>query len=75
MFLILFRLWQILNLSHEKWNFLQPPPDDILDGFAFSMNDMSDAASACLKLDPQLEKMRWLLVPWKVKHFCVCDVC
>lgn len=60
--------WQILNLSQEKWNFLQPPPDDILDGFSFSMNEMSDTAVACLKLDPQLEKMRWLLVPWKVKE-------
>ena len=32
------------------------------------MNEMSDAAIACLKQDPQLEKMRWLLVPWKVKE-------
>ncbi len=59
---------QILNLSQEKWNFMQSPPEDILDGFHFSMSEMSPMAVECLKLDPQLEKMRWLLVPWKVKE-------
>ena len=32
---------------------------------------MDDDANRCLhmlQLDPQLEKMRWLLVPWKVKE-------
>jgi hypothetical protein len=59
---------QILNLSQEKWNFLEAPSEDILHGFSFSMGDMSAQAVECLKLDPQLEKMRWLLVPWKVKE-------
>jgi hypothetical protein len=59
---------QILNLSQEKWNFLEAPPEDILHGFSFSMSEMSPMAVECLKLDPQLEKMRWLLVPWKVKE-------
>ncbi len=59
---------QILNLSQEKWNFIEAPPEDILHGFSFSMSEMSPMAVECLKLDPQLEKMRWLLVPWKVRE-------
>lgn len=59
---------QILNISHEKWMFLEPPAAQSLVGFTFDMNAMAPVAEQCLKLDPQLEKMRWLLVPWKVKE-------
>jgi hypothetical protein len=59
---------QILNLSQEKWTFMQSPHEENLEGFEFSMETHSDMAIKCLKLDPQLEKMRWLLVPWKVRE-------
>lgn len=59
---------QILNLSHEKWTFMQIPAEEALTGFSFEMSSAWPLAAECLRLDPQLEKMRWVLVPWKVKE-------
>ena len=59
---------QILNLSHEKWTFMQTPAESALTGFSFEMSSAWPLAAECLRLDPQLEKMRWVLVPWKVKE-------
>lgn len=59
---------QILHISQEKWMFLESPAPALLEGFMFDMDQFAPVAQECLKLDPQLEKMRWLLVPWKVKE-------
>ena len=32
----------------KKWNFLQPPPPDILEGFSFDMNELSPVAMEIL---------------------------
>ena len=59
---------QILNLSHEKFHFLEKPSIELLNGFHFDMEESSACAMMCLRLDEQLEKMRWILVPWKVSE-------
>jgi hypothetical protein len=67
---------QILNLSQEKWTFMQSPQEVSLVGFEFQIDAFAPLAQECLRLDPQLEKMRWLLVPWKVKVLlCRCCCC
>lgn len=47
---------------------MQSPSEESLKGFVFNMNEVSETAMQLLKTDKQLEKMRWLLVPWKVKE-------
>ena len=50
----------------EKWNFLTPSPEADLDGWNWELD--IEAAKFCLNIDPKLEKMRFLLVPYKVKE-------
>lgn len=49
---------QILNLSQEKWTFLQAPAVEALEGFDFSMDAYAPLAQECLKLDPQVRAHR-----------------
>lgn len=53
---------QVLLLSHEKWNFLSPLNRDQPPAFE---NYMIGQAKALLTLDPQLNQMRFALVPTK----------
>ncbi|KAG0021338.1 Synapse-associated protein 1 [Entomortierella chlamydospora] len=57
---------RILSLSKDKRNFLLPPP--LGNDFIFDMNVYSSTAVATLKADPNLEKMRFYLVPKEVEE-------
>ncbi|KAF8980213.1 Synapse-associated protein 1 [Entomortierella lignicola] len=57
---------RILSLSKDKRNFLLPPP--LGNDFIFDMNVYSSTAVATLKQDPNLEKMRFYLVPKEVEE-------
>ncbi|KAG0322824.1 Synapse-associated protein 1 [Dissophora globulifera] len=57
---------RILSLSKDKRNFLLPPPPGT--DFVFDMNAYSSTAVATLKQDPNLEKMRFYLVPREVEE-------
>ncbi|KAF9899189.1 hypothetical protein BX616_003191, partial [Lobosporangium transversale] len=57
---------QILSLSKDQRNFLLPPPPGT--NFVFDMNAYSSAAMATLKQDPNLDKMRFYLVPKEVEE-------
>ena len=53
---------QVMMLSHEKWNFMSPLNRDEPHGFE---PYMVGQAKALLAVDPELNKMRFLLVPTK----------
>ncbi|KAJ3400049.1 Synapse-associated protein 1 [Chytridiales sp. JEL 0842] len=57
---------QILKLSSEPRNFLMDPPENT--DFTFSMPASSALALGLLNLDPNLQKMRYDLVPKKIKE-------
>ncbi|KAG0198947.1 hypothetical protein BGX28_007690 [Mortierella sp. GBA30] len=57
---------RIISLSKDKRNFLLPPPPG--SDFVFDMNVYSSTAMATLKQDPNLEKMRFHLVPKEVEE-------
>ncbi|KAF9948234.1 hypothetical protein BGZ72_009834 [Mortierella alpina] len=57
---------RILSLSKDKRNFLLPPPPGT--DFVFDMNVYSSTATATLKQDPNLDKMRFYLVPKEVEE-------
>lgn len=58
---------QVLLLSEEKWSFLNMPEDtEVLRDWEYEFNP--DLAQALLKVDPKLDRMRFLLVPYKVKE-------
>jgi hypothetical protein len=52
---------EILNISRDRLNFLKEPPSD----FEFSLSEKIPLALALLKLDPNLSKLRYELVPLK----------
>ncbi|KAG0373898.1 hypothetical protein BGX24_011101 [Mortierella sp. AD032] len=57
---------RILSLSKDKRNFLLPPPPGT--DFVFDMKVYSSTAMATLKEDPNLNKMRFYLVPKEVEE-------
>ncbi|KAI8596811.1 hypothetical protein EDD21DRAFT_236214 [Dissophora ornata] len=57
---------RILSLSKDKRNFLLPPPPGT--DFVFDMKAYSSTAVATLKQDPNLDKMRFYLVPKEVEE-------
>jgi len=57
---------KILSLSNDKRNFVRAPPSGV--SFEFDYSSVSATAMALLHEDPQLEKMRYELVPKKVKE-------
>ncbi|KAG0340149.1 hypothetical protein BG000_000626 [Podila horticola] len=57
---------RILSLSKDKRNFLLPPPPGT--DFIFDMKVYSSTAMATLKQDPNLNKMRFYLVPKEVEE-------
>ncbi|KAF9581865.1 hypothetical protein BGW38_000963 [Lunasporangiospora selenospora] len=57
---------RILSLSKDKRNFLLPPPPGT--DFVFDMNAYSSTAIPTLRADPNLEKMRFYLVPREVEE-------
>ncbi len=52
---------QVLNLSQEKWTFLQAPATECLEGFDFTMDAFAPLAQECLRLDPQVSVHRHAL--------------
>ncbi|KAG0175721.1 Synapse-associated protein 1 [Apophysomyces sp. BC1034] len=54
----------ILEIATDQRNFLIPPPEDT--SFQFDMKAYGKSAAAALKEDPELSKMRFLLVPQHV---------
>jgi len=57
---------KILSLSNDTRNFVRAPPSGV--SFEFDYSSVSATAMALLHEDPQLEKMRYELVPKKVKE-------
>ncbi|KAG0222648.1 hypothetical protein B0O80DRAFT_30298 [Mortierella sp. GBAus27b] len=57
---------RILSLSRDKRNFVLPPPPGT--DFVFDMNAYSSTAMATLKHDPNLDRMRFYLVPREVEE-------
>ena len=57
---------KILSLSNDNRNFLRAPPSGVT--FEFDYNSVSATALALLQEDPQLEKMRYELVPKSIKE-------
>ncbi|KAG0367844.1 hypothetical protein BC939DRAFT_473417 [Gamsiella multidivaricata] len=57
---------RILSLSKDKRNFLLPPPPGT--DFVFDMNVYSTTAFATLKQDPNLNRMRFSLVPKEIEE-------
>ncbi|KAI1318644.1 hypothetical protein EDD11_006145 [Mortierella claussenii] len=57
---------RMLSLSKDKRNFLLPPPPGT--DFVFDMNAYSSMAVATLRQDPNLDKMRFFLVPKEVEE-------
>merc|ERR1711997_332165 len=57
---------KILSLSNDTRNFVRAPPSGV--SFEFDYASMGATAMALLLEDPQLEKMRYELVPKKVKE-------
>ncbi|KAF9150813.1 Synapse-associated protein 1 [Linnemannia schmuckeri] len=57
---------RILSLSKDKRNFLLPPPPGT--DFVFDMKVYSSTAMATLKEDPNLNKMRFYLVPKEIEE-------
>ncbi|KAK3815908.1 MAG: hypothetical protein JOS17DRAFT_406640 [Linnemannia elongata] len=57
---------RILSLSKDKRNFLLPPPPGT--DFVFDMKVYSSTALATLKEDPNLNKMRFYLVPKEIEE-------
>lgn len=55
---------QIISLSSDERNFLRNPPSGV--DYKFDMEQMMPVAMAVLCEDPELEKMRFNLVPKKV---------
>lgn len=52
---------EILSLSQDKRNFVRSPPSGVQ--FAFDMDSSYPTALALLKEDPNLNKMRFEIVP------------
>ena len=58
---------QILLLSEEKWSFLNMPEDtEYMQDWEYEFNPA--LAQALMKADPKLNRMRFLLVPYKIKE-------
>jgi len=57
---------KILSLSKDKRNFVRAPPSGVT--FEFEYSNVSAVAMALLQEDPELEKMRYELVPKQVKE-------
>ncbi|RIA81958.1 hypothetical protein C1645_836138 [Glomus cerebriforme] len=57
---------QILDLSQDKRNFTIPPPENT--NFQFDMNVYFQTAMAALNADPNLNRMRFELVPAHVQE-------
>jgi hypothetical protein len=57
---------KILSLSKDKRNFVRAPPAGV--SFEFDYASVSSVAMALLQDDPQLDKMRYDLVPKQVKE-------
>lgn len=57
---------KILSLSKDKRNFVRAPPSGVTFEFDYSL--VSSVAMALLQEDPQLENMRYELVPKQVKE-------
>ncbi|XP_041353882.1 synapse-associated protein 1-like isoform X2 [Gigantopelta aegis] len=57
---------QILALSQDKRNFVRNPPSGVQ--FQFDFNALEPVAMATLQEDPNLQKMRFELVPKQVKE-------
>jgi len=57
---------KILSLSNDTRNFVRAPPSGV--SFEFDYSSVSATAMALLHEDPQLEAMRYELVPKKVKE-------
>jgi len=57
---------KILSLSNDTRNFVRAPPSGV--SFEFDYASVSTTAMALLQEDPQLEKMRYELVPKKVRE-------
>ena len=57
---------KILALSEDKRNFVRAPPTGV--NFDFEYSTFASSAVALLEEDPRLEKMRYELVPKKVKE-------
>merc|ERR1712137_321490 len=64
---------QIMLLSEEKWTFLSPPQDERLEAYKETYQFDADLAQAMLKADPKLDRMRFLLVPYKIKEDPFCE--
>ncbi|KAF9184759.1 hypothetical protein BGZ51_009316 [Haplosporangium sp. Z 767] len=60
------RILSLSKASLDKRNFLLPPPPGT--DFVFDMNAHSSTAMATLRLDPNLDKMRFYLVPKEVEE-------
>lgn len=57
---------KILSLSNDTRNFVRAPPSGV--SFEFDYASVSTTAMALLQEDPQLDKMRYELVPKKVRE-------
>ncbi|KAJ3193746.1 Synapse-associated protein 1 [Irineochytrium annulatum] len=57
---------QIFALSTDKRTFLADPPEGT--DFVYDMNSSFPIATALLKVDPQLQRMRFQLVPKQIKE-------
>jgi len=60
---------EILSLSNDRRNFVRSPPAGV--SFTWDWEEMAPVAKAILKEDPNLEAMRYELVPKKIteEHF------
>eukprot|EP01096_Ripella_sp_DP13-Kostka_P005907 TRINITY_DN2061_c0_g2_i2.p1 TRINITY_DN2061_c0_g2~~TRINITY_DN2061_c0_g2_i2.p1 ORF type:complete len:187 (+),score=39.77 TRINITY_DN2061_c0_g2_i2:78-563(+) len=58
---------QIMILSEEPWNFLEPPPDSKdLAGWQWKFD--ADVAMLCLQQDAKLAELRFRLVPGRISE-------
>ncbi|ORY95791.1 hypothetical protein BCR43DRAFT_493600 [Syncephalastrum racemosum] len=57
---------RLLEVSKDQRNFLFSPPDDT--DFQFDLKAYEQSAKAALLQDPELDKMRFLLVPQQVQE-------
>eukprot|EP01102_Stenamoeba_stenopodia_P018638 TRINITY_DN6872_c0_g1_i1.p1 TRINITY_DN6872_c0_g1~~TRINITY_DN6872_c0_g1_i1.p1 ORF type:complete len:299 (+),score=89.03 TRINITY_DN6872_c0_g1_i1:181-1077(+) len=57
---------QILSLPKNKRNFMENPPSDVT--FDFNYEEYLPVCIASLKADPQLERMRFYLVPQYIRE-------
>ena len=57
---------RVIKLSEYQSNFLNKPPDD--SGWTFDYNENAKVAMNLMKVDGRLSKMRFKLVPSKIKE-------